>query len=93
MAYSFLDLAEDVLKRAKNPLTFQQIWEQAESSGLAAKLKTKGKTPWNSMGALLYVDVRDTPTRSSSKSANVQRVSSCAAARVRSLRPSFKELR
>lgn len=61
MAYSFLDLAEDVLGKALAPLTFQEIWEEAKSSGLEAKLKTKGKTPWNSLGAQLYVDVRDTP--------------------------------
>ncbi len=59
MAYSFFDMAEDVLKKAKTPLTFQQIWEDGKSSGLAAKVKTKGKTPWNTLGARLYVDVRD----------------------------------
>ena len=59
MAYSFFQLAEDVLKRADAPLTFQQIWEVGKSSGLAAKLKTKGKTPWNTLGARLYVEVRD----------------------------------
>jgi len=59
MAYSFFDMAEDVLKKAPAPLTFQQIWEKAESSGIAAKVKTKGKTPWNTLGSRLYVDVRD----------------------------------
>ena len=59
MAYSFLELAAEVLKKERAPLTFQQIWEQAKSSGLAAKVKTKGKTPWNTLGARLYVEVRD----------------------------------
>jgi len=59
MANAFLDLAEDVLRKARGPLTFQQIWEQADASGLVTKLKTKGKTPRNTLGALLYVDVRD----------------------------------
>jgi len=61
MAYSFLDLAEDALKTAPAPLTYQQMWEHAEKSGLTAKIKTKGKTPWDSLGARVYVDVRDNP--------------------------------
>ncbi|MFC1736216.1 winged helix-turn-helix domain-containing protein [Candidatus Hydrogenedentota bacterium] len=59
MAYSFFDLADDVLKDAKTPLTFQQIWEQATSFGFSEKVRTKGKTPWNTLGSRLYVDVRD----------------------------------
>jgi hypothetical protein len=62
MANAFLDLAFEVLKTADKPLTYQEIWEKAGSSGLAAKLKTSGKTPWQSLGAQLYVDVRDNPT-------------------------------
>jgi len=45
MANAFLDLASEVLKTADRPLTYQEVWEKAESSGLAAKLKTSGKTP------------------------------------------------
>lgn len=59
MAYSFLDMAEDVLKKEQAPLTFQQLWEHAKSSGVAEKVGTKGKTPWDSLGSRLYVDVRD----------------------------------
>lgn len=59
MAYSFLDLAADVLKSASAPLTYQQCWEEAEAKGLTARTKTKGKTPWATMGAQLYVDARD----------------------------------
>ena len=59
MAYSFLDLAEEVLKSVSTPLTYQQCWEEAQVRGLAGKVRTKGKTPWQSMGAQLYVDVRD----------------------------------
>ena len=61
MAYSFFEMAEDVLKKAKAPLTFQQIWEDGKLSGLAARVKTMGKTPWNTLGARLYVEVRDNP--------------------------------
>lgn len=59
MGYSFLDLACDVLQSSPTPLTFQQIWETAVQNGLAAKVDSTGKTPWNSLGAQLYVDVRD----------------------------------
>jgi len=59
MAYMFLDLAYEVLKSATVPLTYQDIWETAKTSGLAAKVKTTGKTPWQTLGAYLYMDVRD----------------------------------
>lgn len=59
MARTLLDLAYEVLKEAPAPLTYQEIWETARTSGLAAKAQTTGKTPWNSLGANLYVDVRD----------------------------------
>lgn len=61
MGYAFLDLAFDVLKQSPTPLTYQQVWEQAVASGLAAKIESTGKTPWQSLGARLYVEVRDNP--------------------------------
>ncbi|MDO8721345.1 MAG: HTH domain-containing protein [Syntrophales bacterium] len=59
MAYSYLDLASEVLKTAKQPLIYQEIWEMAKASGFSTKIKTSGKTPWQTLGAQLYVDVRD----------------------------------
>jgi uncharacterized protein len=59
MAHTFLDLAYEVLKAAPHPLTYQEIWETAKATGAATKVKTSGKTPWQSLGAYLYVDVRD----------------------------------
>ncbi len=59
MAYSFLDLALDVLKKAETPLTYQEVWQTGATSGLTAKIASAGKTPWQSLGAQLYVDVRD----------------------------------
>jgi uncharacterized protein len=59
MSYSYLDLARDVLKDASKPMVYQEIWESAGAMGLDAKLGVKGKTPWQSLGARLYVDVRD----------------------------------
>lgn len=57
--YSFLDVAFDVLSSASIPLTYSEIWNKAKADGLAGKISTKGKTPWQTLGAQLYVDVRD----------------------------------
>ncbi len=59
MDYSFQDLAQDVLSKAKQPLTYQEIWETAGEMGLLQTLNSKGKTPWQTLGSILYVDVRD----------------------------------
>ena len=59
MPYSFLDLAFDVLKNAEKPLTYQEIWKVGQEMALSNKIGTVGKTPWQSLGAQLYVEVRD----------------------------------
>ena len=59
MGFSFLDLAYEVLKQANQPMVYQEIWEFAQEKGLTVKLETAGKTPWQSLGARLYVEVRD----------------------------------
>ena len=59
MSYSYLDLAYDVLKQASTPMIYQEIWQFAVEKGIANKLETNGKTPWQSHGARLYVEVRD----------------------------------
>ncbi|CAN5835079.1 HTH domain-containing protein [soil metagenome] len=61
MTYSYLDLAYDVLKQSNDPLTYQEAWKLSVDRGLAAKLAATGKTPWESLGARLYVEVRDNP--------------------------------
>ena len=61
MAYSFLDLAREILKSTLTPLTYQQMWEAGKVAGLTEKVKTKGKTPWHTLGAQMYVDVKDNP--------------------------------
>ena len=59
MNYSFLDFAYDVLKQSSKPLTCQEIWQIGNEHGLASKLQSTGKTPLASLGARLYVEVRD----------------------------------
>ncbi len=58
---TFIKLAEKVLDETKRPLGYYEIWEEAQKTGLSKRVKTKGKTPWNSIGARIYVDVRDNP--------------------------------
>lgn len=59
MASIFIDFAYEVLKQSEIPLTYREIWEIGHEKGLDRDLQTKGKTPWHSVGAQLYVDVLD----------------------------------
>lgn len=59
MGYTVLDFAEDVLLASKKPLTFQEIWEKGVEHNFEKKLNLSGKTPSQTLGARLYVDVRD----------------------------------
>jgi hypothetical protein len=61
LSYTFLEFAEAALAKAAAPLTYQDLWHLGEELGLSGKVKTKGKTPWQTLGAQLYVDVRDNP--------------------------------
>jgi hypothetical protein len=56
---TFLELAVEVLKRTKSPLTPAEIWQYAKDNGLDAQVGTQGKTPWATVGAQLYVNIRD----------------------------------
>ena len=58
---TFKKLAELVLENAKKPLTPLEIWEAAKQIGLFDKLGTVGKTPWLTISAQIYVDIRDNP--------------------------------
>lgn len=55
---TLLAIAEAILEEA-SPLNAQQIWDKALLSGLAAHVKTTGKTPWATLGAQLYVDLKN----------------------------------
>lgn len=68
--YSFLDFAEDVLRTATVPMTFQEIWAAGTNQGLAEKLASTGKTPWQSLGAQLFVAVRDNPNSKFTKTSS-----------------------
>jgi uncharacterized protein len=59
--YSFIEMAHEILKNTDKPLTSFEIWGKAVELKLDKKLNSKGKTPWDSLGARLYVEVRDNP--------------------------------
>jgi len=59
--YTVLDYAVDVLLEEKAPLLYQEIWQTGLNKPFANKLNLKGKTPWATLGARLFVDVRDNP--------------------------------
>lgn len=59
MAITFLQLAQKILEETQRPLSVPEIWEIAVSKGYDKGLGSKGKTPWASLGAMLYIDVRD----------------------------------
>ena len=42
MSYSFLDLAAEVLQRAPDALTYQQVWQRGVDEGLAEPKRDQG---------------------------------------------------
>ena len=62
MAITFLQMAQKVLEEEKQPLTASEIWQVALGKGYERLVESKGKTPWATLGALIYVDVRDNPS-------------------------------
>lgn len=57
--YNLKSLAKDTLQKAQIPLTVEEIWSKAIEFGFHKKLNTAGKTPWRTIGAQIYVDIRD----------------------------------
>ena len=57
--FTFLELARKILSEEKRPLTSDEIWQVAAAKHYDKLLSTKGKTPWATLGARLYVEVRD----------------------------------
>jgi len=60
--YTFLDFAEDLLKTLPKPITFQDLWALGKDTDFAKNLSITGKTPWQTLGARLFVDIRDNPS-------------------------------
>jgi len=58
---TFLELAELVIKEENKPLTSNEIWNIAVKKEYDKQLNSQGKTPSATLGALLYVNVKDNP--------------------------------
>lgn len=63
----FLEYAQKVLETSSTPMTHQEIWNKGVELGLDKELATSGKTPWQTLGARLYCEVRDNPNSLFSK--------------------------
>lgn len=61
MNYTFLKLAEETLLKAQIPLTAEEIWSKSAEYNLQNKCASSGKTPWRSIGAQIYVDMKENP--------------------------------
>lgn len=59
MAYTFIQLAEDVLKKAQMPLSAKQIWRKGEETGLDKRTGATGKSPAETLRVLLSRELRD----------------------------------
>ncbi len=58
---TFLQLSQKILNETNQPLSPEEIWAYAQSHGYDQEIGTKGKTPWRTIGAQIYVDIRDNP--------------------------------
>jgi len=45
----------------QRPLSPMEIWKLAIQKGYDKRVGTQGKTPWQSIGAQIYIDIRDNP--------------------------------
>jgi len=56
---TFLELAKRILEEEQKPLSENEIWELAQAKGYDALVGTRGQTPWRSIGAQIYISIRD----------------------------------
>ena len=59
MRYNFLKLAEETLNKTKVPMSVNEIWSYAKENNMTEKLNSSGKTPWNTLSAKVYVDIKN----------------------------------
>ncbi len=59
MSYGFKEFAIDVLQKIGKPLNKMEIWTEGQKMGLDKKLGTEGKTPWHSVGAQIYTEIKN----------------------------------
>lgn len=58
MKYTFERLIMETLENSDVPLTASEIWTNAKTSGRADRVCSSGKTPWKTIEAKIYVDLK-----------------------------------
>lgn len=58
---TFLELAKKVLEENQIPMKTGEIWAYGVENGYDEKVNSSGKTPWSTLAAQIYVNVRDNP--------------------------------
>lgn len=58
-SYTFSDLIKEVLQKTKMPMSSEEIWEKAIDFNLDKKIGPTGKTPWATIGARIYKNIKE----------------------------------
>jgi hypothetical protein len=58
---NFLQFAEKIIKEEMKPLTSNEIWEIGIQKSYDKQINSTGKTPWSTISASIYVDIKDNP--------------------------------
>ena len=61
MAKSIIEVAKEILERKKEALNPIKMYHIANEMGLTKELNLNGKTPWQSFGARIYMDIKENP--------------------------------
>jgi len=56
---NFMQFAERIIKEENKPLSPREIWENGVKKGYDKQLNSTGKTPWETISARIYVDIKD----------------------------------
>lgn len=56
---SYKELTLEILKQSDRPLSVNEIWQKALEQGLDKKLSSIGQTPIATLGARIYVDIKE----------------------------------
>lgn len=56
---NFMQFAEKIIKEENKPLSPREIWEIGVNKGYDRQLNSTGKTPWETISARIYVDIKD----------------------------------
>lgn len=55
------EIAKKILEKEQRPLNPSKMYKIAENLGLTEEMNFKGKTPWATFGAYIYMDLKNNP--------------------------------